>query len=80
MINIVFLGFPFDLHLPRSAESNSNADVTVNHPLPEGIPNTTKLLPDFLSDAPIRSRGTPLSDRPDCSSSSDSMNHWVIMH
>ena len=45
--------------------------------LSEGIPNTTKLLPDFLSDAPIHFRGTPLSDRPDCSNSSDSIYHWV---
>ncbi|XP_032455055.1 uncharacterized protein LOC100121057 isoform X1 [Nasonia vitripennis] len=73
------LGFPFDLQIPRGTESNVNADVAANHPLPEGIPNTTKLLPDFLSDAPIRTRGTPISDRPDCSSSSDSMNQWLSM-
>lgn len=50
---------------------------SVNHSLSDGLSNSKKLLPDFLSDAPIRSRGTPNLDRPDCSGSSDSINHWV---
>ncbi|XP_014219821.1 uncharacterized SDCCAG3 family protein [Copidosoma floridanum] len=75
------LGFPFDLQISRGAESNSNSEVaaTGNDSLSEGLANSTKLLPDFLSDAPIRTRGTPMSDRPDCSGSTDSINHWLSM-
>ncbi|XP_058801765.1 uncharacterized protein LOC131670295 [Phymastichus coffea] len=70
------LGFPFGLPIPRGSETNSAADVTANHPLPQGIPNSTKLLPDFVSDASIRTRGTPLSERPD-GSGTGSMNQWL---
>ncbi|KAL7306564.1 hypothetical protein TKK_0001254 [Trichogramma kaykai] len=73
------LGFPFDLQISRSSESNSHADVSVNNTLPEAISNSTKLLPDFLSDTSVRNRGTPSSDRPDFSGSNDSMNHWLTL-
>ncbi|OXU17441.1 hypothetical protein TSAR_007263 [Trichomalopsis sarcophagae] len=56
--------FQLELQILRRAKSNANVDVVTNHSLPNGIPNATKL----LSDAHIRTRGTPLSNRPDCSS------------
>ncbi|XP_011501693.1 PREDICTED: uncharacterized protein LOC105365275 [Ceratosolen solmsi marchali] len=73
------LGFPFNLPIPGCAESNSNANVPMYQPLSEGIQNTTKLLPDFLSDASIRTRGISIAERPNCSGSNDSINHWLFM-
>ncbi|KAJ8683505.1 hypothetical protein QAD02_019297 [Eretmocerus hayati] len=68
------LGFPFDLQLPRSARSNSNANVAPSQP--DSVSNSAKLLPDFLSDGPIRTRKNVSSDNLESNGPS---NQWLAM-
>lgn len=74
------VGFPFDLQLPASEANVTTNSVSRECSSMNDNTNSTKFLPDFLNDGPVRSRTTPSPEFSHVTSIVDSKHKLVIFN